>query len=230
MAKIRFLRKNIFKYDFMNDLRRQMMKFDPEKMSIKDCHELLVCAVLPRPIAFVSTIGANGVNNLAPFSYFTVLSSKPAILGFGIGSKRDGGKKDTLANIEFSKDFVISVVTEDLAQAMNRTSGEYSPEVDEFQVAGLTAGKSDLVQSPRVAESPINIECRLKQILEFGEAPRINSFVIGEGLRIHMKEELLRGNIAKADQLKAIGRMGEDFYCRTQDMFEMKRPEIQNKR
>ena len=202
------------------------MKFDPQELSIKDCHELLVCAVLPRPIAFVSTIGANGVYNLAPFSYFTVLSSKPAILGFGIGSKRDGGKKDTLANVEFTGDFVINVVTEELANAMNLTSGEYPPEVDEFQEAGLTAVPGDQVKSPRVAESPINIECKLKQILKFGEAPKVNSFVIGEALRIHVKEDLLWGNIAKADRLKAIGRMGEDLYCRTQDLFEMKRPEI----
>ena len=206
------------------------MKFDLQKLSIKDCHDLLVGAVLPRPIAFVSTIGANGVNNLAPFSYFTVLSSKPPILGFGIGSKRDGGKKDTLANLEFTGDFVINVVTEDLAEAMNRASGEYPPEVDEFRVAGLTAGKSDLVQSPRVTESPINIECRLQQILQFGDAPRINRFVIGEVVRIHVRKELLQGNIPKADRLKPIGRMGEDFYCRTQGLFEMKRPEIENKR
>jgi flavin reductase (DIM6/NTAB) family NADH-FMN oxidoreductase RutF len=203
------------------------MKFDLQKLNIKDCHDLLVGVVLPRPIALVSTIGANGVNNLAPFSYFTVLSSKPAILGFGIGSKRDGGKKDTLANLEFSGDFVINVVTEDLAEAMNRTAGDYPPEVDEFQVAGLTPEKCDLVRSPRVAESPINIECRLKQVLQFGDAPRINRFVIGEALRIHVRKELLEGNVAKADRLKPIGRMGEDWYCRTQDLFEMKRPEIQ---
>ena len=203
------------------------MKFDLDKFGIKDCHDLLVGAVLPRPIAFVSTIGANGVNNLAPFSYFTVLSSKPPILGFGIGSKRDGGKKDTLANLEFSGDFVINVVTENLVEAMNQTSGDYPPEVDEFQVAGLTPGKSDLVQSPRVTESPINIECRLKQILQFGDAPRINRFVVGEVVRIHIKKELLEGNIIRAERLKAIGRMGGDFYCRTQDLFEMKRPEIQ---
>jgi flavin reductase (DIM6/NTAB) family NADH-FMN oxidoreductase RutF len=202
------------------------MKFDLDKFGIKDCHDLLVGAVLPRPIAFVSTIGANGVNNLAPFSYFTVLSSKPPILGFGIGSKRDGGKKDTLANLEFSGDFVINVVTENLVEAMNQTSGDYPPEVDEFQVAGLTPGKSDLVQSPRVTESPINIECKLKQILQFGDAPRINRFVVGEAVRIHVKKELLEGNITRAERLKAIGRMGGDLYCRTQDLFEMKRPVI----
>jgi flavin reductase (DIM6/NTAB) family NADH-FMN oxidoreductase RutF len=202
------------------------MKFDFAQLNVKDCHDLLVCAVLPRPIAFVSTIGANGVHNLAPFSYFTVLSSKPAVIGFGIGPKRNDGKKDTLANIEFTKDFVINVVTEELAQAMNQTAGEYPPDVDEFKVGGLTALGSDLVRSPRVAESPVNMECKLLQILEFGEAPRINSFVIGEVLRVHAKDNLLVEKVVKAERLQAIGRMGEDLYCRTQNLFEMKRPVV----
>jgi flavin reductase (DIM6/NTAB) family NADH-FMN oxidoreductase RutF len=205
------------------------MKFDPAKLNLKDGHDLLVGAVLPRPIAFVSTIGQNGVNNLAPFSYFTLLSSKPMVVGFGIGPKRDGGKKDTLVNVEFAKEFVINVVTEELAVAMNVTAGEYPPEVDEFKEAGLTAIPGDRGQSPRVAESPINMECRLLQILEFGEAPRLNRFIIGEVLQIHVQEELLAGKIVKAERLKPIGRLGEDFYCRTRDLFEMKRPEIPKK-
>ncbi len=202
------------------------MKFDPAQLSVKDCHSLLVCAVLPRPIAFVSTIGADGVPNLAPFSYFTVLSSKPAVVGFGIGRKRDGGKKDTLVNVESGRDFVINVVTEELAQAMNRTSGEYPSHVDEFKEAGLTAVESDLIKSPRLKESPVNLECKLLQILNFGEAPRINSFIIGEVLRVHLWEEMAVGCVAKGDRLRLIGRLGEDLYCRTRDMFEMKRPVV----
>jgi flavin reductase (DIM6/NTAB) family NADH-FMN oxidoreductase RutF len=205
------------------------MKFDPAKMNIKECHELLVGAVLPRPIAFVSTVGADGVPNLAPFSYFTVLSSKPPVIGFGIGPKRDGGKKDTLVNLEFTGDFVINAVTEELTVAMNVTAGEYPPEVDEFKEAGLTAIPAEWVKSPRVAESPLSLECRLLQILEFGAAPRINRFIVGEVLRVHAKSEVLVEGIVKAEKLKPIGRMGGDFYCRTGDIFEMKRPEISKK-
>jgi len=186
----------------------------------------MVGAVLPRPIAWVSTIGVDGVYNLAPFSFFTGLSSKPAVVGFGVGAKRDGRKKDTLINIEFSKDFVINIVTESNAAAMNQTSGEYPSHVDEFKEAGLTAVKSDLVKPPRVAESPVSLECRLLQILEFGEPPRINSFVIGAVLRAHVRDELCKNGVIQADKLKAVGRMGEDFYCRTTDRFEMKRPKI----
>jgi len=202
------------------------VKIDLAKLDVAGAHELMVGAVLPRPIAWVSTIGEDGVYNLAPFSFFTGLSSKPAVLGFGIGAKRDGKKKDTLVNIEFSKDFVINIVTESIAAAMNQTSGEYPSHVDEFKEVGLTAIKSDLVKPPRVADSPISLECRLLQILEFGQAPRINRFVIGEVLRAHIRDEFWKNGVIQADKLKAVGRMGEDFYCRTMDRFEMKRPKI----
>ena len=202
------------------------MKIDLASLDLKEAHDLLVSAVLPRPIAFVSTIGEDGVYNLAPFSYFAVLSTKPAVVGIGIGRKRDGRKKDTQVNIEFAKDFVINMVTESMAKAMNQASGEYPSEVDEFKETGLTPAQSDLIRSPRVVESPVNMECRLMQILEFGEPPRIGSFIIGEMIRVHIKDEVWADGLIKAHQLKAIGRLGEDFYCRTMDIFEMKRPNI----
>lgn len=202
------------------------MKIDPSQLDWKDAHELLVGAVLPRPIAFVSTIGEDGVNNVAPFSFFTSISVKPAYVGFSIGRYREGRKKDTLVNIEFSNDFVINVVTEELVDAMNQASKDYPSDVDEFKEVGLTPVKGDLVRSPMVAESPVNMECRLVKILEFGEAPRINNFVIGEVLRVHVKDDLWIDNKIKADRLKAVGRLGEELYCRTTDMFEIKRPLI----
>jgi flavin reductase (DIM6/NTAB) family NADH-FMN oxidoreductase RutF len=201
-----------------------IMKIDPENLNRQEAHELLVGAILPRPIAWVSTVGRDGVYNIAPFSFFSGMSSIPAIVGFGVGSKRDGGKKDTLVNIEFSKDFVINVVTNDLAEAMNQTSGEYPSHIDEFQVANLTPIKSDLVKPPRVAESPVNMECRLVQILEFGKSPQVSRFIVGEVLRVHIKDEFWIDGVIKGSKLKGIGRMGEDLYCRTMDIFEMKRP------
>jgi flavin reductase (DIM6/NTAB) family NADH-FMN oxidoreductase RutF len=203
------------------------VKIDPAELDLKGAHDLLVCAVLPRPIAFVSTVGEDGVHNVAPFSYFTILSSKPAVVGIGISRKRDGTKKDTLVNLEFTKDFVVNVVPESLDRAMNQSSGEYPGDVDEFKEIGLTPAPSDLIRSPRVSESPINMECRLMQILDFGEAPRIQSFVIGEIIRVHVKDELLVNGVIQANQLKVIGRLGEDLYCRTKDLFEMKRPDVQ---
>ena len=202
------------------------VKFDPTDLHLKEAHALLVGAVLPRPIAFVSTVGEDGIHNVAPFSYFTVISSKPAVLGIGIGGKRDGTKKDTLVNIEFTRDFVINMVTESLVEAMNQASGEYASHVDEFKEIGLTPCPSGLVRSPRVAESPVNMECRLMQILEFGQAPRIQSFVIGEIMRVHVQDEVWVNGVISADKLKPIGRLGQDLYCRTMDMFEMKRPRV----
>ena len=200
------------------------MKIDPANLNRRDAHELFVGAILPRPIAWVSTIGRDGVLNVAPFSFFTGMSVNPPVVGFAVGSKRDGGKKDTLVNIECSKDFVINVVTESLAEAMNQTAGEYPSHIDEFQVAKLTPLKSDLVKPPRVAEYPVNMECRLLQILTFGEAPHVNSFIVGEVLRVHVRDELWADGVIKGSKLKGIGRMGEDLYCRTMDIFEMKRP------
>jgi flavin reductase (DIM6/NTAB) family NADH-FMN oxidoreductase RutF len=206
------------------------MKIDPANIDRKSVHDILVGAVLPRPIAFISTLGQDGVYNLAPYSFFIPVSMRPVLLGIGIGRKRDGSKKDTLVNIEWGKDFVVNLVTEALAEAMNQTAGEYPKDVDEFQVAGLTPIKADRVKSPRVAESPVNMECRLHQILGFGDSPRLNEFVLGEVLQIHVKDEYWVNGEIQSTKLKAIGRMGGDFYSRTTDVFEMKRPVVPSKK
>ena len=200
------------------------MKIDPAGLDSRGIHELMVGCIAPRPIAFVSTIGADGVYNVAPFSFFTLMSMHPTVVGFAIGRRRGGSKKDTLVNIEFSKDYVINVVSEAIAPAMNQASGDYPSHVDEFKEAGLTPVVSDLVRPPRVAESPIQFECRLMQIMEFGASPRIHNFIVGEVLMVHVQDDLIVDGVIKADRLKAVGRLGEDFYCRTQDLFEMKRP------
>ena len=202
------------------------MKIDPVGLDSREIHELMVGCVVPRPIAFVSTIGEDGVYNVAPFSFFTLLSMHPTVVGFAIGRKRGGSKKDTLVNIEFSRDYVINVVSEAIAPAMNQASGDYPSHVDEFKEAGLTPVASDMVKPPRVAESPIQIECRLMQIMEFGVFPRIHNFIVGEVLAVHVQDDLIVDGVIKSDRLKAVGRLGEDLYCRTGDLFEMKRPRI----
>jgi flavin reductase (DIM6/NTAB) family NADH-FMN oxidoreductase RutF len=200
------------------------MKIDPAGLDGKAIHEWMVGCVVPRPIAFVSTIGEDGVYNVAPFSFFTLMSMHPTVVGFAIGRRRGGSKKDTLVNIEFSREYVINVVSESIVRAMNQASGDYPSHVDEFKEAGLTPVASDLVKPPRVAESPIQIECRLMQIMEFGASPRIHNFIVGEVLVVHVQDDLIVDGVIKSDRLKAVGRLGEDFYCRTGDLFEMKRP------
>jgi flavin reductase (DIM6/NTAB) family NADH-FMN oxidoreductase RutF len=201
------------------------MQIDPQDLNWYDSHELLTNMVTPRPIAFVSTIGKTGVYNLAPYSYFTALCNTPMVVGFAQGRKGNGRKKDTLRNIESSREFVINVVTEDLAERMVQTSSAYPPGVDEFVESGLTPAKAALVNAPLLAESPISMECRLLQILGFGKAPRKNEFVIGEVVRVHIKDDVMAGGALQPLKLKMIGRLGGHGrrYCRTTDIFDIKR-------
>jgi flavin reductase (DIM6/NTAB) family NADH-FMN oxidoreductase RutF len=203
-----------------------MMEINPRELNRKDAHELFMSAILPRPIAFVSTVGEDGVLNLAAFSCFTVIGLDPALVCFYAGLKRDRVKKDTVINIEFSRDFVVNIVDESLAKAMNQASAEYPSDVDEFKEVGLTPAKSELIRAPRVAESPVSMECTLKEILESGEAAAGGHIIIGEVVRVHVKDELWAGDQIDLSKLKPIGRLGGDLYCRITDIFEMERPYI----
>ena len=211
------------------------MKINPKDLNWTEAHDIwLVRLVAPRPIALVSTVGEDGVLNMAPFSFHGVMCVKPMLVYIAIGRQKDtGAKTDTLRNIEFSKDFVINVVDESLAQAMDQSAVEYPSDVDEFKEVGLTPAKSDLVEAPRIAESPVNMECRLKQILEFGDFPEHSkdpknrySVVIGEVVRIHVKDEVCVNGEIQMSKLGAIGRLGEGLYCRTTDTFRVERKEV----
>ena len=201
------------------------MEIELAGLNYRDTYRLLVSTIVPRPIAWVSTVDERGVFNLAPFSAFCPVSMKPAMVGFSVGTGRNGEVKDTLRNIETTREFVISIVTESLAEPMN-TSSAFSPaDVDEFKESGMTPVKAGLVRAPMVTESPVNFECRLNQILKFGESPRINSFIIGEIVLVHVRDEFYADGEVQMSKLKAIARLGGDFYCRTQDIFEIKRPD-----
>lgn len=202
------------------------MYIEPKQWEDKRAlHDLVTSAVVPRPIAWVSTVGENKVFNLAPFSSFVTIGLKPALVCLHITWRKDRQKKDTLRNIEFSRDFVVGVVTEDLVEAMNRTCYEYPRDVSEFKECGLTPVKSSLVKAPLIAESPINMECRVLQIMEFGECPTGGHVIIAEVVAMHVKDELWDGERIDANKLKAVARLGGDLYCRTTDNFELKRPE-----
>lgn len=202
-----------------------MRVFDPEKLPAGDVYKLMIGTIVPRPIAFVSTVDAAGVRNLAPFSYFTGCSTNPPVVCF-CSAVRSGPNphKDTLRNIEATGEFVINVVTEEIAGQMNRTAIEAPPEVDEFEFSGLTPLASDLIRPPRVTESKIQMECRLRQIVRVSEKPGGGSLVLGDVLRFHVLESLLDGYKVDPGKLKAIGRMGGPSYVRTQDRFDMDRP------
>jgi flavin reductase (DIM6/NTAB) family NADH-FMN oxidoreductase RutF len=204
------------------------LKINPNDLPLQDSSHLLTDIVVPRPIAWVSTVDENGVFNLAPFSAYGMVSSMPMVVAFSVGSYRDGRKKDTLINIELTKEFVINIVTEKLTEAMNVTSGPYPREVSEFVKAGVTAIKADMVKAPMVAESPVKMECSVIQIIQFGKAPVTNSLILGSVLQVHVADEFWNKETKRVERLRPIGRLGgeSDVYCRTEDTFQMKRPTI----
>lgn len=146
------------------------MELDPQTIKPESTYKLLIGCVVPRPIAWVSTVGANGVNNLAPFSFFMGVCPEPPTIAFSSGP-RAKDRKDTVRNAEHTGDFVVNVVDDDRAEQMNLSSGEYPPEVDEFALTGLTAAPSVRVHAPRVREAPISLECRVAQIIPVGRGP-----------------------------------------------------------
>lgn len=199
----------------------------------RELYNILISAVAPRPIAWVSTLSGSGQPNLAPFSFFNCVSARPPMLGFSPGlrdpqepSKTSGEPKDTLRNIRETKEFVISVVTYDLLKPMNLTSGEHPHAVNEFEIAQLTPVPSNLVSPPRVGESPVSFECKLDRILEFSTEPGGGNLVIGEVVSIHIDEAHLKDGRIDRNSLDLLGRMGGMQYASTRDRIELARPKV----
>ncbi|MFC1952045.1 flavin reductase family protein [Chloroflexota bacterium] len=204
------------------------MKLDPKSLERPELAHLLADMVVPRPIAWISTVSERGIYNLAPFSAYSMIGSKPLLVCFSVGTTRDGQKKDTILNIELTKEFVINTVTEDLAEVMNKTSAPYPRDISEFEKVGVTPIRATIVKAPMVGESPINMECKVHQILEFGQTPTLYNLVIGEIMLVHVANELYDKQSGRISGFKAVGRLGGDgdIYCRTRDSFQMKRPTL----
>src|SRR5882757_2892637 len=208
-----------------------MLSFDPARESVQNIYKLMIGSIVPRPIAFVSSLDTRGVRNLAPFSFFTGVSADPPVILFCATVRpEDPGRglaahKDTLLNVIATREFVVNVVTEGIAERMNLTSAQVPPSVDEFELAGLAPEPSGVVKPPRVAESPVQMECRLRQIIEVSDRPSGGTIVLGEVVRFHVNEALIENFRIDAEKLAAIGRMGGPTYVRTRDRFDLKRPE-----
>jgi flavin reductase (DIM6/NTAB) family NADH-FMN oxidoreductase RutF len=209
------------------------MNVSPSEIPYSELYGILLNSVAPRPIAWVSTISSAEVLNRAPFSFFNVVCVDPPLLAFAPGMRQPklpqvakGEAKDTLRNIRETREFVVNVVTYELSEAMNLTSGEYDSSVDEFDLAKLTPEPSKIVRPPRVAESPLSFECRLHQILDFSPAPTSGSLVIGQIVSIHMNDEHLKDGRLDRNSLDLIGRMGGIQYTKTTQRFEMVRPKV----
>ncbi len=200
------------------------MKIDPASVDITTNYTLQHYSIVPRPVFLVSTVSEMGVFNIAPFSYFAGITYHPPTLCFSV-IRRDGEKKDTLRNIEFSRDFVVSIADQPLAEPMHQSAFSYPPDVSEFTEVGLTPVKSDKVKAPCVAESPINMECTLVNIVEVGKMPYAASLVIGEVVLYHIKDEFYINGTIDLSKLRLIGVLGVDMdgatYCRLGDLFRM---------
>ena len=210
------------------------MNVVPSELSHREFYRILIGSVAPRPIAWVSTLDRDGQPNLAPFSFFNALSAKPPLLGFSPGLRKieseshppESRPKDTLHNIRETGEFVVNLVTFDLSEKMNLTSGEYEHEINEFELTGLTQAPSEKVRPPRVAESPVSFECKLERIIDFGTEWPSSSLVIGEIVSVHLEERVLRNDRFDLDAVDLIGRMGGNQYTRTTHRFEMERPKV----
>ena len=202
------------------------MEISPESRASQDIYKILIGTVLPRPIAWVSTVDPSGNINLAPFSFFTVASVNPPILCFSPLLQENSIEKDTLVNIKQTSEFVVNIVSYGLAQAMNSTSAPYPSDVNEFDVAGVTPKQSTFVEPPCVADSLVNFECKLQQIIPFGSEPRAGNLVLGRVCNIHIHPDIVRNGKVDSESLDAIGRLGGNMYTTIRDCFEMERPAI----
>ena len=183
-------------------------------MSRLDRYKLLTGSVIPRPIAFVTTLNENGGVNAAPFSQFIIIAADPGLLGFSIGPGA-GGVKDTLHNVRRTNEFVINTVPEELASAVQLCADHEVPGDSELDLAGLTPLPSVYVTPPRIAESLIQFECRLERIVEFGNAP--NALVVGQVVLMHARRGLVRDGKVDAAACRMLGRIGGRNYCRVRE-------------
>jgi len=212
-----------------SDAFARMLSIHPADHQVSEIYKLMVGLIVPRPVALVSTVDSNGVPNVAPFSFFCGVGSNPPTVLFcptlrSAGAHRPDDRKDTLRNVEQTGEFVINVVSSAIAEAANVSAAEVGPEVDEFQLAGLTAIPSAMVRAPRVAESPAQMECKLLQIVFTGQKPGSGVIVLGEIVRFHVDADLVENFRIDPARLDAVGRMAGNTWVHTRERFDLERP------
>jgi flavin reductase (DIM6/NTAB) family NADH-FMN oxidoreductase RutF len=205
-----------------------MVTFDPKDLPVPMVHKHLLGAVGPRPIAFASTVDADGNNNLAPFSFFNVFSANPPVMIFSPArSGRTNTTKDTYNNVKVVPEVVINVVNYDMVQQMSLASSPFDATVDEFVKSGLTGIASETIRPKRVAEAPVQFECKVIEVKELGDQGGAGNLVIAEVQRIHIREDLLDENgLIDQKKIDLVSRMGGNWYCRADEnsMFEITKP------
>ena len=196
--------------------------FDLTETESRDSYKLLSGLIVPRPIGWIGTRRANGTYNLAPFSFFNVVSASPPVVVFSAGSHADR-PKDSATLASESGEFSVNIVSESVAEAMSATSASFGPDEDEFEIVGLTPIPGRHVAAPLVAESPANLECRVNRVIPLGDDGRTR-LVLGDVLAVHVREDVLDGTRVDNDVLAAVGRMAGNTYSHTRDRFEIRRP------
>lgn len=199
------------------------MIYDPTEHPLLETHKLMIGSIVPRPIAFVSTLSKDGLENLAPFSYFNgICSNPPSIMFCPARRGYDGKTKDTLNNIRDTEEFAVNIVSEDFAEQMVSTSTDFEPEVNEFEVSGLTPVPCQKIAPPKVAEAKISFECKLNQIVPVGnEGPGGGFVVIGTIVLFHIDDDIYEDGYINLEKLRPIGRLAGNMYTRTTDKLEI---------
>ena len=199
------------------------MKFDPSEISFTEVHKLMIGSIVPRPIAFVSTLSRDGKNNIAPFSYFNGVCSRPPTIMFAPARRGwDGKEKDTLVNIRDNNQFVINIVSESFAEQMVMCSTDFDSDVDEFEISGLNPVPSNKISPPRLLESKISYECELNQIVEIGEGDAGSGFiVIGTIVLFHIDDDVYDNGHILLDRLEPLGRLAGNQYTRPNNNLEI---------
>jgi flavin reductase (DIM6/NTAB) family NADH-FMN oxidoreductase RutF len=201
------------------------MQFDPQDVRPSVFYQQMIHCIVPRPIAWVSTVSKQGITNVAPFSYFTGVGSRPPSLLFCPANNRAGEPKDTLRNIQETDEFVVNIVPFALAEQMNQSAADLPPEESEFDFCHLQTAPGTKVGAPRVAQSPVQFECTTWQILNIGDGPGGANVVIGRVVHVHIDDSVVGAReLVDPDLLDAVGRMGGISYCRTRDRFDLERP------
>jgi flavin reductase (DIM6/NTAB) family NADH-FMN oxidoreductase RutF len=204
-----------------------MLHYEPKDLAVPELHKLLLGGVAPRPIALVSTISRDKINNLSPFSFFNAFGANPPMIAFSPARRgRDASLKDTYNNLVSSRECVVQAVTYSMAEQINLASTEYPAGTDEFIKSGLTPIDSDIVNAKRVKESPFQMECRLVDMKSYGEGGASANIAICEVLKIHVSEDIFTNGIIDPKKIDLIGRMSGNYYCRANDeaIFEVEKP------